>query len=475
MKKKFISAFIALTMLMMVSCTDETNSGEKSIARNQMENEFGRLCFNSASELENVINEGNEDEGNIVPMVMTRAGQNFVSLLSKTNKKNTRGADDSSETYYEALGYDSLVPNKAFAALLNLNGEIQVKDTIYRINHNGTYFYNVKDANKFNEICKQDSLGTFCGNNLYKLSDGIFLYKTFCDTINNQEYNDESSMNDDSVGRTRSEYSSVNPDLSNFDTVDPSKQKNLKNLWGLLGSNKWYTSKHSKHRRISTRLYSYDYVIYHEAGISAKGEKKNFIGWSKTEADEIRIGIDYVVLKMDFKNYWLEDVKRNASHFNMNINGINDVGTYNAYSPQYGNRTVCSFFIFDKEFDITNKDWQNAIEHVFKTKILNAFVSRPIDMISVSSPNCTYIVISKENYKEYNVKSMTHVFTKGMFENCNLDFTISFNGNFNMDWEHSLKETYNNHHQWKFEQAKAYSAVAFGTDNWRGFNFIVKK
>ena len=77
MKKKFISAFIALTMLMMVSCTDETNSGEKSIARNQMENEFGRLCFNSASELENVINEGNEDEGNIVPMVMSL----FVSMV----------------------------------------------------------------------------------------------------------------------------------------------------------------------------------------------------------------------------------------------------------------------------------------------------------------------------------------------------------------------------------------------------------
>lgn len=51
---------------------------------------------------------------------------NFVSLVSPI-PGNAEGS-----TYYESLGYDSLVPNINFAKLLNIQGEMEVKDRIVK-------------------------------------------------------------------------------------------------------------------------------------------------------------------------------------------------------------------------------------------------------------------------------------------------------------------------------------------------------
>ena len=42
---------------------------------------------------------------------------------------------------YELLGYDNLVPNLNFAKLLNIRGEIMVRDTIYKISPAGTFYW----------------------------------------------------------------------------------------------------------------------------------------------------------------------------------------------------------------------------------------------------------------------------------------------------------------------------------------------
>lgn len=121
---------------LFVSCQDEIADqqftgmqSEKATASK----EFARLSFDSKESLEQaILNTENTDNASLTRSV------GFISLMSQV-PSITRSNDE--ETFYEKMGYDTLVPNQNFARLINPNGEIIVKDTIYKITPNGTYFY----------------------------------------------------------------------------------------------------------------------------------------------------------------------------------------------------------------------------------------------------------------------------------------------------------------------------------------------
>ena len=136
MKSISIYFFTIVCTALWGSCKDETypfiEQGSQQTVFKEL-NRFERLTFKSSQDLLSAIQMGEKSTSKIN---QTRS-ITFESLLSPCNKL-TRATG---ESYYEALGYDTLVPNKAFAALLNPLGELQVNDTIYKINHNGTYFF----------------------------------------------------------------------------------------------------------------------------------------------------------------------------------------------------------------------------------------------------------------------------------------------------------------------------------------------
>ncbi len=143
MRKKTYTVALTITVLMglnISSCKNENDSiieqdSQLTLQKEISSEEFERLTFNSSQDLLSAIQKG--EEAGIEEIANTRSST-FKSLLSKCNS-STRSNE--TETYYEALGYDTIVPNKAFAALLSPLGEVQTNDTIYRINHNGTYFF----------------------------------------------------------------------------------------------------------------------------------------------------------------------------------------------------------------------------------------------------------------------------------------------------------------------------------------------
>src|SRR5574344_85790 len=125
MRTKFLFLSMAAIGIMLPSCNDDIATSYDNISNEHVENDrqFEILTFNSCDELRSAIEAGNDSDES-----MQSRSKSFVSLLSSMT--NSRGEY---ESYYEALGYDSLVPNRAFAALINPNGEIGVCDTIIKI------------------------------------------------------------------------------------------------------------------------------------------------------------------------------------------------------------------------------------------------------------------------------------------------------------------------------------------------------
>lgn len=77
----------------------------------------------------------------------------------------------------------------------------------------------------------------------------------------------------------------------------------------------------SKKRRVRGSFYFYNYGVYAEIGVQGWTDKKNWIGWSKTASDELRVGWDKVVLKKSVPDYYKQSLK--------------DLNSIVYYPPQY--------------------------------------------------------------------------------------------------------------------------------------------
>lgn len=169
MRTKLLFLSMAAIGIMLPSCNDDIATSYDNISNEHVENDrqFEILTFNSCDELRSAIEAGNDSDES-----MQSRSKSFVSLLSSMT--NSRGEY---ESYYEALGYDSLVPNRAFAALINPNGEIGVCDTIIKITPLGTYKFPKTYEKEFNKFLNEnpDYEGTPIGENVNRINDKIIL------------------------------------------------------------------------------------------------------------------------------------------------------------------------------------------------------------------------------------------------------------------------------------------------------------
>lgn len=118
------------------------------------------------------------------------------SILRSANGESLIGQD-----YYTALGYDTLVPNKAFASILNTEGEVQVKNTIYKITPKGTYYYPSSQEEVFDSLYAKNSGnldGVLIADGLYQITNEIFRYDTFKKDESFIDYPDEYYTEDES-------------------------------------------------------------------------------------------------------------------------------------------------------------------------------------------------------------------------------------------------------------------------------------
>ena len=238
---------------------------------------------------------------------------------------------------YEIAGYDSLVPNIAFASLLNKRGEIQVADTIYKISPKGTYYFHESKLQDFEQEYEElenieneeeseydtaeieDESGNNDGgeeddeeedddddNSVAtgkELRPGIYRYNTFNRRSKKTLTVSSSSNNSNKFGYDiNNVYHLYN---YNWDNA-PRYSIKAKTLVGKLHNFLFgYNSRHDqyigKYHRLKGGLYSYDYLVYHETGITSNFQKKK-VFWSKSNADELFLGWKNIVLFTPYKS-----------------------------------------------------------------------------------------------------------------------------------------------------------------------------
>ncbi|MDR1524045.1 MAG: hypothetical protein LBS79_02155 [Tannerella sp.] len=211
------------------------------------------------------------------------------------------------------------VPNESLAKLLNKDGEIIIGNTIYKITPNGTYYFSKNNKLIFDKIYSRDSsiCGTLVGDKLYKIADGIFRYDTYWYMDEKYRTERESGFvtpmkaNENDVISLRN-YGSE-PDIASFPTFPSTKE----NIFGfiienIIDKNKAHTQyyDHTDKRRVRGEFYDNNHVFYAEVGAKGWTDKKNWIGWSKTEADELRVGWTNVILCAELTSNQKDDVAR---------------------------------------------------------------------------------------------------------------------------------------------------------------------
>lgn len=326
-----LSAFAVLA----VSCTDDITYDAKSVTNlNGTTTKNQRVPINRFSssgelsacirDLSTVISQSRHRALSVIPTTPTPndtvpdlftpvgdasnyTDDNIVSYEMQISKELLIKNGDL--TLYEACGYDSIVPDTAFAKLLNIKGEIQVADTVYKISPRGTYYF-VASLEKyftdnFEKLEKKE--GVQIGEKTYKIDDkGIYLFESFDQDV----IEDEASTLADSINESLTPQApplngsfadKVNWDA--FPTYNADAKTIVGKVWqSLFGRNKSYYYKISKKRRVRSKFFFYDYRVHASIGAEVEMQKKNKIGWSGTKADKLTLNWHHIVLEYDYPN-----------------------------------------------------------------------------------------------------------------------------------------------------------------------------
>ena len=204
-------------------------------------------------------------------------------------------------TYYEMYGCRDYIPSENFAKLLNSRREIQLRDSVYRITEFGTLKANIEDRSQLDivyEKLRADVLPSMEEDAPFIISDNV-------------EVHPLTDVECREIVETRTTASDL--PLNSFKHYT-SEHKTLLGKWlsKVFGENATKHHEFKKGYRVDGSLYSYNYLVYYEAGTFVSMNKKRggffklINGWKEIKADELflqfrSIGIEYdIKCKMPF-------------------------------------------------------------------------------------------------------------------------------------------------------------------------------
>ena len=216
----------------------------------------------------------------------------------------------------ETIIEDTLILDPFFGSLLNQEREIEVNGVIFKITEYGTFFGNPLKLNRINEII--DSLNNnengesgglhstiiigenLVSDNLYLVEDEIYRYDTFNEdfyvegpSLKVEPNNLKSSY---TIGETLPEAFYDN--LTTFPFEAHTLAGNI--IESVFGRSRAHNIYFEENRRVRVNFYSVNYVVYSAIGMNVTMQKKNWIGWSPTTAQELRMGWDGMVYEYKF-------------------------------------------------------------------------------------------------------------------------------------------------------------------------------
>lgn len=267
----------------------------------------GRMLRQKIAQIEMML----ETDSGQEHFVRTKSGESWplfeefdVSLLSKdpilkaelgnSLFKTKDGGFPSGLTLYELAGYDTLVPNRALAALLNVRGEVQVGDTIYKISPKGTYF--------FHENLYDDFVAEYHSPEAPITTPGIYSEPTF-NTYTGPGTRAPVTPAPGYDIPAGEPYYLTGYDWSSSRVYDISAKTWLGKLFeSFFGSNKRQHAYFNDNSRIRAGLYDYNYVIYRECGATVRFQRKyGGFAWLQQQADELFLGWKNIIFKTKYE------------------------------------------------------------------------------------------------------------------------------------------------------------------------------
>lgn len=355
--------------------------------------ESGRLKINSLKSFNSLIKDAYNHKVNskfLQEKFSKEFSDKFVSFQMKKENQYKKSPIklNSTENNQESPSLEQLVPDPIFASVINENGEIQVDSTIYKVTKYGTFMipsnkldelnalislWNSKTTSSQNHVQNKKvfsvssalefspySEATLVDDGLYSVQPDIYLYDTYGYTTGNDPVFYEAD-NIESGFDSQDFLPNFSTDPVDYTSVwsDPNLISGSPNSTSVLGSNEDYiynslesysfgaktlagkllesirgrdeihTVKFSDNNRVRVNFYDASYIIYSALGVSVKMQKKNWIGWSGTNADELRIGWDVIQYDASWglnftppQNGW-SDPNLKPSHYSVDIPGSN--------------------------------------------------------------------------------------------------------------------------------------------------------
>ena len=289
MKNFLLCACCFSIVLASVSCSNEV---ETSIAENDVNTKHAMLYFTNREALAKAVNAGQRVDTRGVSLQKT-AGDVITKNVRSTQNVTT-------------IDYSELVPEQEFRNLLNPEGEIQVGDTIYRINEKGTFYAHKKDYASLLVVSQHLSPDSVRINeDLLRFGD-VFLIETFKGHVFEPSNIEDSAEDEEQISRDTRAGSSL-PEIR-FDSFArvPARRKTVlgKFFQGLGIDNSWTKQFPSNHRRrLVCTCFDYNYGLRQSIGVQAKVQKKVWYGgWQKMQnwpEGQLRAGYRNVVVRFD--------------------------------------------------------------------------------------------------------------------------------------------------------------------------------
>lgn len=294
--KSFLLSVCCISMfLTFSSCSSEIEAGDT-----QAHNKHTMLCFTNRDAFIEAVKTGQRQTGHYVSY--------YEMSEDNPNSRNVRSSQETSK-----VDYSDLVPETEFRNLLNSQGEIQVGDTIYRINSKGTFYAHKKDYESLLIISTRLSPDSIRINENLLRYGNVFHIETFKgQTFDSSYVNVNNAEDDETDASLETRANGWLPEIR-FDTFIrvPARRQTIvgKLLQSLIVDNSWTkVFPANKRRRLVCTAFDYNYGLRQSIGIQAKVQKKMWYGgWAKMKnwpEGQLVVGYRNLVLRFDYPNWF---------------------------------------------------------------------------------------------------------------------------------------------------------------------------
>jgi len=443
MKKSF---YLVFTSFLFFSCT-ETELYES--LGNESKNEVIEQNEKESSVMEFTNKEAFLDaiENGVAPQTRALAESDFISLMDEISPNDPILDSLTCEekdyvlnnhlTYYEAFDCEGIVPNENFARTLNLDGEVVVNDTIYKVTGYGTLYakaiYRKELESAFEKVNEKDL--QFRNNEEEKqLSTNVKMVNTFAkkqlaDNPYYQRYtdNDDGVINGNTTGRgtqpsSSSSSTSTSPSntpieqipFSSFATYPSGSKTFVGKLWqALWGERSTKRHEFKKGYRVNGSMYDYDYKVYHECGVLVSMSKKRggffkkINGWKDVKADELVMNLNDFVLSMSVN---ISNPVKQQMPKTTQVVGYNN--QFNIIGNNIKAVNILGYDISEKTIQqILGRGLKAGLEYL--RKITNKNIDNDTKVAQIITPKKIYIIVLSDPIYAHNTKKLRKVFGAG--------------------------------------------------------------